>query len=272
MPDTAVLGSLTRIEQEAPGGAIANERFIRQLDELRQLKEFLFEEKVQFKEDDLDGIDLEELNNLSYKASGRVPSVGEWRTLDEKLSKLASYLNDDLRRKIRIHELKLFFRILPIGFLATTVVSTILYANLYLINSGSAWRAFLWLVIICAWSVSQGGLGACAFLGTSVIMKTSILTDTGPRENIDLTDRNFLVIRVILGTSFAVIIGLPYSPLGLNLIPNLYLKGTILPVDEYNFMLSLIPFLAGFSTNLVLVILGKFVGAIEGVFGSPGRT
>src|SRR5271169_3143628 len=103
-------------------------------------------------------------------------------------------------------------------------------------------------------------------------MKSSILTDTGPRENIDLTDRNFLVIRVILGTSFAVIIGLPYSPLGLNLIPNLYLKGTILPVDEYNFMLSLIPFLAGFSTNLVLVILGKFVGAIEGVFGSPGRS
>jgi hypothetical protein len=272
MTDIAVLGSLTRVEQEAPGGGIANERFIRQLDELRQLKEFLFEEKVQFKEDDLDGIDLEELNNLAYASVGRVPSVGEWRTLDEKLSKLASYLNDDLRRKIRIHELKLYFRYLPIGFLATTVVSTILYANLYLINSGSPWRALLWLLIISAWTASQGGLGACAFLGTSVIMKTSILNDASARENVDLTDRNFLTIRVILGTSFAVIIGLPYSPLGLNLIPDLYLKGAILPVNEYNFTLSLIPFLAGFSTNLVLVILGKIVGAIEAVFGSPGRT
>jgi hypothetical protein len=37
-------------------------------------------------------------------------------------------------------------------------------------------------------------------------------------------------------------------------------------------MLSLIPFLAGFSTNLVLVVLGKFVVAIESVFGLSGRT
>jgi hypothetical protein len=121
MADTAVVGPLARIEPPLATEAIANERFIRQLNELRGLKEFLFEEKVQFKEEDLNSIDLEELNNLSYSNSGRVPTADEWRTLDEKLTKLASYLSDDLRRKIRLRELSLFFKILPIFFLAFSV-------------------------------------------------------------------------------------------------------------------------------------------------------
>ena len=127
MADTAVAGPLARIEPQLATEVIANQRFIRQLDELRKLKEFLFEEKIQFKEEDLDVIDLEELNNLSYSPTGRVPNAGEWRTLDEKLAKLASYLSDDLRRKIRLRELSLFFKILPICFLAFSVISTILY-------------------------------------------------------------------------------------------------------------------------------------------------
>jgi hypothetical protein len=49
MADTAVVGALARIEPQLATEAIANQRFIRQLNELRGLKEFLFEEKVQFK-------------------------------------------------------------------------------------------------------------------------------------------------------------------------------------------------------------------------------
>src|SRR5271163_2017277 len=76
MADTAVAGPLARIEPpQLASEVIANQRFIRQLDELRKLKEFLFEEKIQFKEEDLDIIDLEELNNLSYSPTGRVPRL-----------------------------------------------------------------------------------------------------------------------------------------------------------------------------------------------------
>ncbi len=264
MAETAV--PFARIE---PHTAIANQRFIRQLDELRGLKEFLFEEKVQFKEDDLDSIDLEELNNLSYSTSGRVPTADEWRTLDEKLTKLASYLGDDLRRKIRLRELRVFFRTLPIIFLVLSVITSIVYLILPLFPGSSAWRLSLWMLILSIWAISQGGLGACAFLGTSVITKSSIVNEPTPRESIDLTDHNFLIIRVILGTLFAVLLGLPFSPLGLNAFTGLYWS---VPPSESNLMFSLIPFLAGFSTNLVLVILGKFVVAIEAVFGLSGRT
>jgi hypothetical protein len=273
MSDTAVLGSLARIEPESNGSAIANERFIRQLDQLRELKEFLFEEKTRFKEEDLGSIDLKELNNLSYSNTGRVPSASEWRILDEKLATLASYLTDELRRKIRIRELALFFRTLPIIFLIFSGIATISYLILpyFTLGPGSLLRIFLWLLIVAIWAVCQGGLGACAFLGTSVITKTTIMNESAPRESIDLTDRNFLLIRVILGTLFAVLLGLPFSPLGLNVFIPLYWNTEILP-RESNLVFSLIPFLAGFSTNLVLVILGKFVVAIEAVFGLPGRT
>ena len=281
MADTTVVGPLARIEPQLATGAIANERFIRQLDELRTLKQFLFEEKVQFKEEDLESINFAELNNLSYSSRGRVPSIDEWRKLDEKLAKLTSYLGDDLRKKIRIRELGMFFSILPIIFLSITVVSIILYNNLIILHSGSSANHIVWLIIMSTYTISQGGLGACAFLGTSVITKTSILNqispqanpttqeNSTPRENVDLTDYNFLIIRVILGTSFAVILGLPYSTIGLNIFSDLYWQGN--PVTTETVILSLIPFLAGFSTNLVLVILGKFVLAIEAVFGSSGR-
>jgi hypothetical protein len=112
---------------------------------------------------------------------------------------------------------------------------------------------------------------SCAFLGTSVITKSSIISESTARENVDLTDRNFLIIRVILGTLFAVLLGLPFSPLGLNVFIPLYWNHEIFP-SQSNLVFSLIPFLAGFSTNLVLVILGKFVVAIEAVFGLSGHT
>ena len=274
MADTAVVGALARIEAPLATEAIANQRFIRQLDELRALKEFLFEEKVQFKEEDLDSIDLEELNNLSYRASGRIPSAGEWRTLDEKLTKLASYLSDDLRRKIRIRELGLFFKTLPICFLTFSVISTILYINFpWIISKGSPWRLFFWLVVTMTWLISQGGLGACAFLGTSVIFKASqdkeLSERSDSRENIDVTDPNSLSIRVLLGTLFAVLLGLPFAVASLNGLSNVYWKGG--PPTEATLTVIFIPFVAGFSTNLVLVILRKSVAAIEVFFGLSDR-
>jgi hypothetical protein len=96
------------------------------------------------------------------------------------------------------------------------------------------------------------------------------MSESTNRENVDLTDRNFLIIRVILGTSFAVILGIPFSPAGLNDLSLSYYTITLPP--ESHLVAGFIPFLAGFSTNLVLVILGKFVVAIEAVFGLSGRT
>jgi hypothetical protein len=251
--------------------AIADERFIGQLDQLRELKQFLFEEKVKFETDELDCIDLVELNNISYSGRGRVPSVGEWRTLDAKLAKLASYLNDEMRRKIRIRELKVFFTTLPVLFLGMLVISTIFYIWLpWITPTKSPWRLPISLVVSFAWLIAQGGLGACAFLGTSVIVGgAQQVKGIPPLEKADVTDRNFLIIRVILGTLFAVLLGLPIGIVSLKSISNVWWGGS--PPDEATLVCIFAPFVAGFSTNLVLAILGKAVAAVETFFGSPGR-
>src|SRR5215831_9961009 len=226
--------------------SIADARFIRQLDHLRELKEFLFEEKVKFPADELDCIDLAKLNNIVYSSRGRVPSLAEWRILDAKLAKLASYLNDEMRRKIRIRELSVFFKTLPIILLTVLVISTILYVWLpWIAAAGSTWHLPLSLLICFTWLISQGGLGACAFLGTSVIVgadqqgNAAVQAAAGkapneafPLERADVTDRNFLVIRVILGTLFAVLIGIPIGIAALQSISNVWWGGAVLDDAE----------------------------------------
>jgi hypothetical protein len=95
---------------------ISDRRFNNQLVQVQSLKNFLFEEKVRFNPEQLDSLDLGALNNLRQGQFGRAPSSEEWRLLDEKLSVLASYLTDELRQKIRIRELGLFFGPMPLAF------------------------------------------------------------------------------------------------------------------------------------------------------------
>src|SRR5215468_10768205 len=83
---------------------ISDRHFCDQLDQVHKLKQFFFKEKVRFSAEQIPTIDLGPLNNLHYHASGRPPTDEQWRLLDEKLTTLASYLDDNLRRKFRIRE------------------------------------------------------------------------------------------------------------------------------------------------------------------------
>jgi hypothetical protein len=295
MAALANVGDNIQDRQASSSSEISNERFIGQLDQLRQLKQFLFEETARFKADEIDSLDFGSLNNLQYASNGRVPSVIEWRSLDEKLSVLGSYLTDDLRRKIRIRALSVFFRVLPLTFLIASILATIVNMMLGSLFRDAADPAFffLWLVTAITWATAQGGLGACAFLGTSVILKTSqnnVDKDKNTHEIVDLTDRNFLSIRVILGTLFAVLLGLPFLSKSLTGISSAITQGFV----EYSgsnpssdtaaahagggdfssltLIYMMIPFVVGYSTNLVIVILSRFVIAIESFFGLSGRT
>jgi hypothetical protein len=264
-----------------PDRLVGDRRFIDQLDQLRFLKQFLFSEKVRFKADDLGSIDLDSLNNITYKQGGRSPSVAEWRLLDHKMFALAAYLNDDLRKKIRIRELGTFFGIIPVLFLLTTILSTLIYSlnSVVIPDQNSLPSYLLYLTGIILWCISQGGLGACAFLCTSVIVKTSnnrggsIDSSKDSIELVDITDQNFLKIRILLGTLFGFLIGLPFSLSSLAVIYQMLFvdKDQIPSPSATQLAIVVVPFIVGFSTNLVLVILGRTVVAIETFFGLPGR-
>ena len=241
---------------------------------MEKLKQFLFEEKVRFIPEQLDSIDLGPLNGLRFSWSGRQPDSTEWKLLDEKLSGLASYLDEDLRRKIRVRELGIYFGRIPLFFLFAAVFTTLLYPlSGYLFDRGTFSFSLWYLVVVIGWTISQGGLGACAFLLTQVaIRKTEIAgadssSQSGLIESaLDVTDRNLLRIRILLGSLFSFLIGLPVAYRAVNVVYNSLFEEKF-DLSASDLSLILVPFLLGFSTNLVLAILNRCVVSVQTFFG-----
>ncbi len=251
---------------------INDERFAQQLREVQNLKQFLFEEKVKFDPSQLGSIDLGLLNNLSFSQSGRAPTAEEWKLLDEKISVLASYLTDELRQKIRVRELSIFFGILPIAFLAATLAAIMyrfLYGNFLAKNSTAFIASYLLTLIV--WTVAQGGLGACAFLGTRAAAKR---LEKSPLDSFadstDITDKSILKIRIILGCLFGSLVGIPLGSLALDKIYNAVFNESP-NLSAADFGLMILPFMVGFSTNLVLAILERSIDSIRTFFGIGGK-
>jgi hypothetical protein len=255
---------------------IADRRFIENLAQVQNVKRFLFEEKIPLEKSDLHDIDLQELNNFHYSKAGRAPTIKAWCKLDEKFVNISSHLTDEMRRKFRIQELGVFFKILPMILLGISMIAVnaaIMLPSL-IPDIESLLRFFLWQLYLSSWLLSQGALGAYAFVGTSMIVK-QIPKRNGyksPRneEIIDVTDKNFLSSRILLGALFAAILGLPFVSKSMHSIIDLFYH------DQENLNLSclpyiLLPFIAGFSINLVLTILRRFVLAIEAFFGVSAR-
>jgi hypothetical protein len=249
---------------------IADQRFIDQLREVHNLKRFFFEERVGFEPTQLASIDLGPLNNLRFGYKGRAASLNEWKLLDEKISILASFLTDELRQKIRVRDLSIYFGLIPLLFLLASLAA-LFYRFLYgaffpkdtlLFNAS-------YLASLIFWTVAQGGLGACAFLGTRVATKRLEKTPLDIlADSMEITDKSILKIRIILGCLFSSLIGIPIASFSLDKIGDaLYPPQGGATLNPSDFALMILPFMVGFSTNLVLAILERAVEAIRTLFG-----
>ena len=250
---------------------ISNERFVRQLREVQDLKQFLFEEKVKFEPTQLGAIDLGSLNNLRFGSKGRQPTSDEWKLLDEKISLLSTYLNDELRQKIRIRELSVFFGVIPLSFLVASL-AILLFRFSYgaFLEKDTLSFNLAYLSSIIVWTVAQGGLGACAFLGTKVATKHLEKAQLDTLGDVaDVTDKSILKIRIILGCLFGSLIGIPFATVALDKIGDVFypVAGAKATLSVSDFGLVILPFMVGFSTNLVLAILERCIDSIRTFFG-----
>ena len=129
------------------------------------------------------------------------------------------------------------------------------------------------MVCLVVWSLSQGGLGACAFLGTRVaINQTQSETEGGKlasnnQEKADITDANVPKVRIILGCLFGSLVGLPVSQIALTKLNSLLFTDSDASKLNGDIALILVPFMVGFSTSLVLAILDKIVLSLRSLFG-----
>jgi hypothetical protein len=253
---------------------ISDRRFAAQLEAIQKLKQFMFDEKVLLQADILESINLGSLNNLKYAPNGRLPTEDEWKALDQKLAGLAPLLTPALRWKLRIRELRFFFITVPIFFMGTTVIATFsLVLLITFVERTSLFFVAPYVIAFLLWTLSQGALGACAFLCVSAtvhaLKERSGSTPLYPA--IDVTDENILSIRVILGALFALLIALPIGGRSIVTVYDAFLETHPIPPVE-DWITVLVPFMFGFSTPLVLAILNRIVGGIGSLFGVSSET
>jgi hypothetical protein len=90
-------------------------------------------------------------------------------------------------------------------------------------------------------------------------------------EDADVTDRNVLKIRILLGCLFGVLLGLPFSNRGLTELNKfMFSESNTGAFDPSGFAFIVVPFMLGFSTNLVLAILDRSISTIRTFFGFSG--
>jgi len=280
---------------------VSDRRFWQQLQSLRELKSFLLSEGVVFQDADLDAIQLGELDSLAFSLLGRTPSTDEWRAIDKKMNALGKYLDYPLRRKRTFLRLRPYFRTFPLIFLSLAIIA--LFGDSwsrYLIDEKGDFT-FLGTTLDFAanltWILALGGLGTCGYLGTSLMAESrraatsatgappAALSSPAISDNsagtppsvhlisstiseIDLTDANLIVTRIVVGLLFSFMLGYPvYQLSGQHPLQTLILgKG-----NDQNLLKIvgqiLLPFILGFSTTLVLGIMERFVTAAGSLFG-----
>jgi hypothetical protein len=122
------------------------------------------------------------------------------------------------------------------------------------------WIVFIYLI----WLISLGAVGALAFVGMNALSIKDDIT-------FDLTNRRLLLLRVVLGALFAVVLTLPFGFIDFiefckSLADPSKSKHGI-PEMAKQAILLLLPFVLGFSTSLVILILNQLVEAVQAFFG-----
>lgn len=246
------------LSEKDAGTKINNQQFMCNLKRLQELRTFLIQEAI-FKSDG-GTLASESLNRLQYNPQGREPSSGEWDELEFLTQKLFGLLSDPLSRRFVLGEIPRWVAFLPI-LLAFVALTSLLVAV------GSPNKFILSESCYLFWLMSLGAIGSVAFIGMNVLSVQEDIT-------FDLSNRNLMILRITLGALFGLVLTLPFGITGLNkfLEAGGMTTGST-PTDSSKFsseaLLLLVPFVLGFSTSVVIVILNRLVDSVQAFFGRP---
>jgi hypothetical protein len=239
------------------GFEISDPEFISRLDQLLALRSFLTRQAIP-----LTGIaSMSHLNLLRVaKRGGRFPTAQEWQLLEQNTDALFGLLSEPLRRKFLSSQI-------PIWVTQTAMVLggvAILAFFSGIILPGRLGMPELLLLHFLVWVGALGAIGSIAFIGMNALAVQDDAT-------FDLTNEKLIVLRVALGALFGVVLTLPF---GYEYFQKFLLGigGEISPMTEdaeiiKRAVMLLLPFILGFSTTLVIMILNRFVEAVQSFFG-----
>lgn len=267
-------GSLERTHDPNSPYSIGDAQFMADLQKLKDLRSFLIEQAVQLKPTAATELSFGDLNLLHLSVGGRAPTREEWGALEVLKEKLFSHLTEPLRRRFLSSRLAWWFPWLFVGLGLMAIFSLIMCSLTW--GHGGYERVIPWYIL---WLSSLGAIGSASFIGMNAL---SVQDDA----TFDLTNTRLLLLRIALGSIFGLVLTLPFGfhsfvqfigfllNGGINLLNDgISTEKASAPVqpEAVNMVqqsaLLLLPFVFGFSTSLVIMVLNQFVEAVQTLFG-----
>jgi hypothetical protein len=258
-----------------PGSFTANIRindaaFMHDLGRLKELRSFLIQEAVQVRPSDAEALEFGRLNllkrNYLTESMGRDPTEEEWMQVERHRLMLLGLLTPTLRRRFVLGAVPAMLAWLPMGLALVALLALMMAiwaCNVDALHMRGVGANVLPFYLI--WLVSLGAIGSVAFTGMNALSVQEDIT-------FDLTNRRLFTMRIALGALFGLVLTLPFgiqqfidfcSSIVTGPVP-----GQIAPPTGLGQATMLIlPFVLGFSTSLVILILNRFIEAVQGFFG-----
>jgi hypothetical protein len=262
--------SLSEVDTAAPkppGNAINDSQFITELNRLRNLKGFLNNEAVVLGLSDVDSNVLGDLFTLTESYRGRSPTGAEWTKLDQFNQLFFQRLTEAQRRRFLLGGIPQGFAKAPIIFAGVALLSllgTVLIGELV---RNQDIQILIILSCYLFWLISLGAIGSIAFIGMNALSVQQDIT-------FDLLNPRLINLRIALGALFALVLTLPFGFTGYvkfirGIVTVTQFNGPSAPdaVTTSDALMLIMPFLLGFSTSLVIMILNRMLEAAQSFFG-----
>jgi hypothetical protein len=248
--------------------AINDPTFCTYIKRLKDLHNFLYQEAVPVNPTDAAALEMGNLSALYLHEDGRPPTVQEWNQVEKQTQAIFLLLTPALRRRFLMGGTPWMVAWMPVYFLGAAALS--LFFAVITIEAG--WPIFWMLVVYLIWLATLGAVGALAFIGMNALSIQDDIT-------FDLTNKRLMLLRVALGALFAVVLTLPFGYSEFikfcarvaQPFQQLIEKAGTAPTDASvltrEAIFLLLPFILGFSTSLVILILNQIVEAVQTFFG-----
>ncbi len=261
-------------EHKAPvapvnGNKINDQCFINDLQRLKDLRTFLIQEAICIGPEPAGAATLSfgKLDGLQFDLNGRPPTAEEWTQVENHSQALFRALNEPVRRRFMLGEIPSFATKLPL-YLAFVALFALIGAAIlpealeHLYNVPSHATALPFYMI---WLMSLGAIGSVAFIGMNALSVQQDIT-------FDLTNHRLMFLRIALGSLFGLVLTLPFGFAEFtHFLEDITQRGKPIAMGSPSqAVLLLLPFLLGFSTSLVILILNRMVDGVQSFFGKIG--
>jgi hypothetical protein len=233
---------------------IGDEQFIEDLGKLKDLRSFLIEQAVPLKPGEDAALSFGKLNLLRWRSGGRSPTEDEWDALEKLTQDLFRHLSDPLRRRFLYRRLPWWVPQMVGGLGCAAFASLIVCIFLW----GKPYQFIVPFYLF--WLASLGAIGSISFIGMNAL---SVQDDA----TFDLSSTKLLTLRILLGALFGVVLTLPFGLGSFSLFLESLMDNKPQAKLTLNTLILLLPFVLGFSTSLVILILNQCVESVQTLFG-----